>query len=251
MDKGVQENFRQQFSPLNWKPEKKAFGERIGEGLGSIARGFAGWGGDAWVAGQEGLDKAIKRQNIRTNNEFYRNALEQQGIDSSNINGFVTADMFKNATLANYRNNRLTMQQAIASAKDNTARANMILKGYENGAFTEEDAINMLQYYGIDISELQPSNKTREVDIKEKILPHQIENLDAKTSATYTNANNNTQKTKAYIDFIKGKSNGKGNKISLPIIQNSLIRIKAPDGSTRLIPQNQVDAALQAGGELI
>ena len=60
------------------------------------------------------------------------------------------------------------MQQAIASAKDNTARANMILKGYENGAFTEEDAINMLQYYGIDISELQPSNKTREVDIKGK-----------------------------------------------------------------------------------
>lgn len=251
LDKGVQENFRQSFTPQNWQPEKKALGERIGEGLGSLARTLGGWGGDAWIAGQYGLDKAMKRQSIRTNNDFYRNALEQQGVNTSNINGFINGEMYKNASLNNYRTNRLNMQQSIASAKDNTTRANMILKGFENGMLTEDEALAQLQYYGIDISELQPSNKTRNVQIKEDLLPHQINNLDAKTNAIYTNARNNTYKTNAYVDYLHGR--GKG--ASMPGIsknnQGSLVRVQAPDGNVRLIPQSQVNAALQAGGKLL
>lgn len=75
LNAGINENYNTDFSVNNLAPRGKSFGYKLGEGLGSIAKGLAGWGGDAFTAGYQGLDAGLNRQGIRVGDQLYKNDL--------------------------------------------------------------------------------------------------------------------------------------------------------------------------------
>lgn len=95
LDAGLKENYGNDFKVSNLAPDnKKGFAYRFGEGLGTLSKVLAGTGGDAYIAGTQGLDAAMNRQAYRTNDRLYRDALNAQGVDTSNIRGFVSDKAF-------------------------------------------------------------------------------------------------------------------------------------------------------------
>lgn len=78
---GAKENFDNEFNVNNLIETQtpdgrtKGFAYRLGEGLGTVARGLSGWAGDAWTAGYNGLDTGMNRQAIRTGDRIYRDEL--------------------------------------------------------------------------------------------------------------------------------------------------------------------------------
>ena len=164
---GMQENYNNDFSINNLRPNNKGIGHRIGEGLGSLAKILATTGGDAWVAGNQGLDKAMARQGIRTNNQLYRNALEQQGVDTSNIRGYIGDDAFKSMLTgqqlkdnAEYRNMLLQTQMKNQEIANQMAREKLLYQ-------QKQDAIeNALKARGLNIQEnkILQDNKPKKLE---------------------------------------------------------------------------------------
>lgn len=179
---GADENYNNRFSINNWQNNdldygrKKGAAYRIGEGLGSLGRALATWGGDAWIAGSQGLDAAMKRQGYRTGDQLYRQQLKDNygytDEQLNNLKGYITKDDF--TTLANniYKNQALQVRQAIAGAQDNTKRANMIMQGLNNGTITPDEAKMHMANYGITFEDLQRSNASRNADMNAELLPY-------------------------------------------------------------------------------
>lgn len=105
---GANENFNNGFNVNNWRNNTGADGRqkgaafRIGEGLGSLARGLATWGGDAFTAGAQGLDAGFKRQGVRVGDQLYRQQLKDNyGFTDDQLNntrGYIDANTFNNLT---------------------------------------------------------------------------------------------------------------------------------------------------------
>ncbi len=107
---GLNENFYNDFQVNNLMPSKKGFGYRLGEGLGTLARGLSGALGDAYIAGYQGLDAAVGRQSLRNGNKLYRQRLKEMGYsdeDLSAIKGFITPDVYKNIANSYRLNNQV------------------------------------------------------------------------------------------------------------------------------------------------
>ena len=95
--------------------QNKGFATRLGEGLGSIARfadspagralimgGLVGaTGGNGLQALAYGAGAGLGNQQNRMKDKLYRNALEQQGIDTTGINGYVGDAAFAKLVDAN------------------------------------------------------------------------------------------------------------------------------------------------------
>ena len=206
LDQGLNENFYNNFSINNLMPnQNKSLATRFGEGLGSVAKILATVGGDAYTAGTQGLDAALRRQNYRTENQLYRNALERQGIDTSNINGLINGDMFKNYTLANYRNRNLDVKMHLGTLNDNTKRAQLINTMLNSGELDPNEAVNLLSEYGINIDSLEESNKT-------KLVPY-IQMRAKAYSDWMTNKTHNNEVENAdlaeFLEIYNGNDNGK------------------------------------------
>ena len=94
--------------------QKKNIATRLGEGAGTLARfmespmgrgllvaGVVGAsGGGALPALTYGSMAGVGNQGYRTADKLYRDMLTQQGVNTSNIRGYVTDDMFKQAVTA-------------------------------------------------------------------------------------------------------------------------------------------------------
>ena len=106
--KGFGENVSTPYNPNNLLPSKKSFGQRFGEGLGtatrlldnSAVRGLIAYGlskslGDN-NALEQGLTAASMNMAAKNNDKLYRNDLNNMGVDTSGINGYITEDMYKN-----------------------------------------------------------------------------------------------------------------------------------------------------------
>ena len=107
---GLNENFYNDFQVNNLMPSKKGFGYRLGEGLGTLARGLSGALGDAYIAGYQGLDAAVGRQGLRNGDKLYRQRLKEMGYsdeDLSAIKGFITPDVYKNIANSYRLNNQV------------------------------------------------------------------------------------------------------------------------------------------------
>ena len=182
MTNGMNENFNNEFKPENWRGQNRGFAYRLGEGLGSVARGLSGWAGDAWTAGYNGLDAGLGRQAIRTGDQLYRKQLKDDygytDEDLNNVKGYIDKDTFNNITKSNYNMMRAQNQLAIAMQKDNTSRARLILQGLNNGTITPEAASAMIQNYGITDADFQESNATRNTNINEYLAPHRANMYD-------------------------------------------------------------------------
>lgn len=184
--KGYQENYNTPFSVENLQQDQnKGVASRIGEGLGTVARGImspagrtvmtagliSALGGAPDAALTYGLTAGVTNQALRTQDALYRKGLEEQGVDTSKIRGWITDDVYKNYALANYRNASLRVRQNIANAQDNTKRANLIMSALKDGTMTPEVAEEEIRKYGITAQELQISNATRNTNINEYLAP--------------------------------------------------------------------------------
>lgn len=178
---GAQENFDNSFNINNWDDNqladgrKKGFAYRLGEGLGSIARGMSGWAGDAWTAGYEGLDAGMNRQAIRTADKIYRKQLQDQGFDTSDVNGYINNDIYKNFENNVWRYKKLDQNTYIKMKS-------LYDRQLQQGILTPEqyqmnvEALNN-QYVNSQIQTMQTgdvnvSNQTRNTDMSEELLPY-------------------------------------------------------------------------------
>ena len=184
----------------------KGFAYKFGEGLGSFAR-FAdsplgrgllmagivgGAGGSGLQALAYGGGAGLLNQQSRMKDQLYRNALEQQGVDTSNIRGFVGDDAFKNYSLSNYRNRNLDVKMHLGTLSDNTKRAQLINTMLNTGELDPVQAVQLLGDYGIDVTELDTSNQT-------KLLPY-------KQFAIQTNAVSNAKRANAYANYMSDRT---------------------------------------------
>ena len=121
LNAGMNENYNNKFDINNWQDNQLADGRkkgaayRIGEGLGSLARGLATWGGDAFTAGTQGLDAAMKRQSYRTGNQLYRQQLKDNyGFTDEQLNkvtGIIDSNTFNNLTKSQNSAMNLALKQ--------------------------------------------------------------------------------------------------------------------------------------------
>ena len=174
---GFRENYHNSFDPSNLAPQNKNFATRLGEGLGTVARfadsplgrGLLAYGLNNALgyddSGLEGIKAFVGRQNARTADEIYRNNLNKLGIDTSNIKGNVTSDVYKNLADFSYKQQSLQAKKDIAEAKDNVSRARMIMTALNNGTITPQEAQLQMANYGVTLNDLQESNQT-------KLLPY-------------------------------------------------------------------------------
>lgn len=173
MISGFRENYRNSFDPNNLAPQNKNFATRFGEGLGTIARfadsplgrGLLAYGLNNALgyddSALEGITAFVGRQNARTADEVYRNNLNKLGIDTSNIRGNVTSDVYKNLADFSYKQQSLQAKKDIAEAKDNVSRARMIMSALNNGTITPQEAQMQMANYGVTLNDVQESNNTR------------------------------------------------------------------------------------------
>lgn len=170
---GFRENYHNSFDPSNLAPQNKNFATRLGEGLGTVARfadsplgrGLLAYGLNNALgyddSGLEGITAFVGRQNARTADEIYRNNLNKLGIDTSNIKGNVTSDVYKNLADFSYKQQSLQAKKDIAEAKDNVSRARMIMSALNNGTITPAEAQLQMANYGVTLNDVQESNNTR------------------------------------------------------------------------------------------
>lgn len=234
-DAGMKENYNTPFEIGNLSPRRKGFAHKLGEVLGSTTRLLSGFGGDAFIAGQQGLEPALKRANIRTNNQLYKNVLKDNyGFTDEDLTGAVIDNnTFKNISNSynNLQKNRIRID--IARAKDNTARARLILDGVKNGSITPEEAQFQMLQYGLTFNDLQESNNTRQTN-------SQIQFNTIKGNVAQQNADANTTRANAYADYMENRGQ-----------KNNMVMIEAPDGTRQRVPQEQAEYYINKGGKVI
>ena len=160
---GANENFITGFaSPTQIENQpvydRKGIGYQIGKGLGSLANGLSTWAGDAWVAGSQGLNAGLQRQNLRVGDRAYREQLEGMGVDTSNIRGYITDDVYKNI---------VSMKQL----KDNADYRNALLETQQNNQLVSQQIAKDKLNYQMQQDARDYNLKNRELGLKEqKIL---------------------------------------------------------------------------------
>lgn len=115
---GARENYSQGFNSSNWGGNK-SLATRIGEGIGTglrwfdtpLGRGLAAMGLSALTGYGTPLEEfataTVGRQQNKTKNQLYRQDLAKKGIDTSNITGNITEDIYKNLVNSNKLNNQV------------------------------------------------------------------------------------------------------------------------------------------------
>lgn len=226
----------------------KGFAYKLGEGLGSLARfaespagrgllvaGLVGaTGGGALPALAFGGSTSLMNQQNRAKDRLYRNALEQQGVDTSNIKGYVTDDPFKNYTLANYRNRNLDVKMHLGTLNDNTKRAQLINTMLNYGELDPVQAMELMNEYGLNVGQLDTSNQT-------KLLPYRQYAYKNGWNLGWANYGLKQEAANIKNEVLKelvGDTNGTAKQT---------VKVKAPNGKTGTIPIEQLEGALAAG----
>lgn len=105
---GYRENANTRFSPDNWTNERKSVAKRIGEVLGTGARlldspagrMLLAYGASNMLGDTNPLEQAftagLTNMNARANDQLYRQDLANQGIDTSNVKGYMNDASYKN-----------------------------------------------------------------------------------------------------------------------------------------------------------
>lgn len=199
---GYRENSTQGFDVNNLAPQRKSVATRIGEGLGTLARFYDKPIGRMAVATGlsmltdeanplgEGVKAYVGRQTNMTRDNVYRNQLKQMGMSEDEVNaipGIITDDIFKNYTLANYRNN-MTNYRNLKLDKDTYIKQQQnIYKMLNDGVITAEEATKQMQllndeYQKQNPMDMQESNKTvqgnRRLDIMQQNADTYAEKAD-------------------------------------------------------------------------
>ena len=252
---GFRENYNNGFNLNNLGNNDIEFGRKkglmyhAGEGLGSIARigqsplgrglitgaAIAALGGSPAESLAYGATATVGNQTNRMRDSLYRQQLGRQGIDTTGIRGYITDNTYKNLATAQNNNLKTQNQFLIAMQKDNTSRAKMIMQGLKDGSIEPNVAAAMIASYGITEADFQESNETRKTDSNIA-----LNNVKADTLKNPPPRVIHTIRDGHTVVDINHNSNGNN---------SGMVRIQAPDGTIRLIPANQVNAAIAAGGK--
>ena len=179
--RGFQENATQGFNVNNLAPvQGKGLATRLGEGLGTLARFYDKPIGRMAVATglsmltdeanplNEGVKAYVGRQTNMTRDNVYRNQLKQMGMSEDEVNaipGIITDDIFKNYTLANYRNN-MTNYRNLKLDKDTYLKQQQnIYKMLDLGVIDSKEATRQMlllneEYNKQNPMEMQEGNRT-------------------------------------------------------------------------------------------
>jgi hypothetical protein len=166
--------------------------------------------------------------------QLYRNALEQQGVDTSNIRGFVGDDTFKNYSLSNYRNRNLDVKMHLGTLNDNTKRAQLINTMLNYGELDPVQAMELMNEYGLNVGQLDTSNQT-------KLLPYRQYAYKNGWNLGWANYGLKQEAANIKNEVLKelvGDTNGTAKQT---------VKVKAPNGKTGTIPIEQLEGALAAG----
>lgn len=250
---GFRENYTQGFDVNNLAPQNKNWATRIGEGLGTLARFYDKPIGRMAVATGlsmltdeanplgEGVKAYVGRQTNMTKDKAYRQGLINMGVDEAQVNaipGIITDDIFKNYTLANYRNN-MTNYRNLKLDKDTYIKQQQnIYKMLNDGVITAEEATRQMQllndeYQKQNPMDMQESNKTvqgnRRLDIMQQ------------------NADTAQQNAGTYEK--KVANDEKSNRPTKPT--NDYVQMQAPNGKIYKVPKADIQKYIKAGGKVI
>lgn len=182
MARGYQENYNNGFN-VNNIGQNKGWAQRIGEGLGTVGRFIDSPLGRGLLAAglnsalgydnslQEGLTAAVGRQNAQTADKIYRQQLEAQGIDTSDVRGNINSDIYRQI---------LYGQQL----QDNAAYRNLYLENQQR----QNEIMNQIRRDQLERQERQDAMKNQ-IDMSRLELEGQkvnayIENLRQKANKT-------------------------------------------------------------------
>lgn len=174
---GAKENFATGFAAPNLTDDtgaygKKGFGYRLGEGLGTLGRFLESpvgrgllVGGIVGASGGSGLEAlgygagtTMGNQGNRMRDRAYREQLEGMGVDTSNIRGYITDDVYKNI---------VSMKQL----KDNADYRNALLETQQNNQLVSQQIAKDKLNYQMQQDARDYNLKNRELGLKEqKIL---------------------------------------------------------------------------------
>lgn len=233
----------------------KGLAYRIGEGLGTAARVLdspfgrglltagivGGTGGSGLEALVYGGNSGVLNQNLRNNDRIYRNALEDEGVDTSNLKGFITKDTYNSLNQGSARYmNAVTRQQATESM--NKLRAlqvekqkiiNSTLPDLEKAKLIKAnaEAQHAEEYMLAKINALNNSGYLGMLNYGLNALRTNVAVAkDARQAAK-------EEEEKRILEGLLGGGNNTG-KVS----------IKAPNGKIYQIPESEVDEAIKSGG---
>lgn len=176
---GAKENFATGFAAPNLTDNtgefgKKSAGYRIGEGIGTLGRFLESplgrgllVGGIVGASGGSGLEAlgygagtTTGNQANRMRDRAYREQLEGMGVDTSNIRGYITDDVYKNIVSmkqlkdnADYRNALLETQQ------NNQLVSQQIAKDKLNYQMQQDKIKNAQEWAKINASENRANSK--------------------------------------------------------------------------------------------
>lgn len=216
---GYRENATQGFNVNNLAPvQGKGLATRLGEGLGTLARFYDKPIGRMAVATglsmltdeanplNEGVKAYVGRQTNMTRDNVYRNQLKQMGMSEDEVNaipGIITDDIFKNYTLANYRNN-MTNYRNLKLDKDTYLKQQQnIYNMLESGVINAEEATRQMmllneEYDKQNPIEMQEGNSTvqgnRRLDIMKERNDITRELGGKRNDILQQNANTNAKK---------------------------------------------------------
>lgn len=153
----------------------KGLGYRIGEGVGTAARLFSSpLGRMAITAGLVGLNggsglealayggqAGVINQNNRMKNDLYRQELENQGIDTSNISGYIGDDTFKQVLAGKTLQDNAEWRKKYFEAQQMQNEINNAFRQDQLARQMQQDAIsNSLAYSRL-------ANDRRSLDLQE------------------------------------------------------------------------------------
>ena len=272
--RGYRENATQGFNVNNLVPvENKGLATRLGEGLGTIerfantplGRGLIAYGLSNAIGDTNPLEQAftagVGRQNNITRDKAYRQGLINMGVNEAEINaipGIITDDIFKNYTLANYRNN-MTNYRNLKLDKDTYLKQQQnIYKMLDLGVIDSKEATRQMlalneEYDRQNPIKMQEGNKTvqgnRRLDIMEERndITRQLggERNDitlelGKERNSISKQNANTYATKVAND-IKNKRP----------TRNNYVKMQAPNGKIYNVPRSRMREYINAGGKIV
>ena len=283
--RGFQENATQGFNVNNLAPvQGKGLATRLGEGLGTLARfydkpigRFATAAALSAVTGEtnplnEGVKAYVGRQTNMTRDNVYRNQLKQMGMSDDEVNaipGIITDDIFKNYTLANYRNN-MTNYRNLKLDKDTYLKQQQnIYKMLESGVINAGEATRQMmllneEYDKQNYIEMQEGNETKQGNRRLDLMKERNDILrqlggernditrqlggernditlelgKERNSISRQNANTYAKKVDNYI---KNKRPTK----------KDYVKMQAPNGKIYNVPRSRMREYINAGGKVV
>ncbi len=277
---GAKENYNNAFTPENLQPQNKNWATRLGEGLGTALRfGDSSWGrglmagGAALALGMSpgqalgyGLGTTAGRQGILTADKVYRNQLKKMGVseeDLNNIKGYVTNDVFKNASLANYRNKTTDYRNMKLDQDTYVKLQQNIYKMLDSGVISAEEATIQMQSLndefnkqnGITFQEgLKRTQGDRKLDQNERkisILEEKIKQGQATQEEKEEYYNLKNDKLRLEIEALEQENLRNNRNKPNKYIQNDYVQMQAPNGKIYKVPKTDIEKYKNAGGKVI